>query len=325
MRPPVGESDPRAVLLLTEASRAARTTSYSGTQYVSAWGDGVVASVVVAIQHVPGQGTVINVRRSASGPGGTIYEAERPGLPVPVDPLAVTSIDGGPLDLLRRNYQLVLGERHARADEVVARRPNGSVAARFWIDRVHRLATRRELYDVDGMLVRATAYVDMVVGPLDLPHVATAAEPAAEQRQDAAAVAGLRREGWVLPAQLPDGMVLVDVRRQNTGKATVVHLSYTDGLSTVSVFIQRGRLATKQLGSWRRERMGGRVFVHDDGLARHVTWSGHGRVYTVVADAPPRALTALVMRLPHGEKHRGWWGRIQHGLARLGSWLDPFN
>jgi sigma-E factor negative regulatory protein RseB len=120
-------------------------------------------------------------------------------------------------------------------------------------------------------------------------------------------------------------MILVDVRRQNTGTATVLHLSYTDGLSTISVFVQRGRLDTSQFDRWRRQQMGGHVYVHDDGLARHVTWSGHGRVYTVIADAPPRALATLVQSLPHGEKHRGLWGRIEHGLARLGSWLNPFN
>jgi sigma-E factor negative regulatory protein RseB len=300
-------------------------TGYSGTQYVSAWGDGAAASVVVRVEHTPGRGTVVRVQPSAAGPGGMIYEVERPGLPVPVDPLAVASVERGPLDLLRRNYQLTLGESQGRAEEVVARRPNGSIAARFWIDRVNRLATRREVYDADGTLVRATAYVDLTLGNPVLPNAATAAAPDPDERLDASAVAALRREGWVLPAQFPDGMVLVDVRRQNAGKATVLHLSYTDGLSTVSVFVQRGRLETKEFGSWRKSKMGGRVFVHDDGLARHVTWSGHGRVYTVVADAPPKALSALVTRLPHGEKHRGVWGRFEHGLSRLGSWLDPFN
>ena len=300
-------------------------TGYSGTQYVSAWGDGAAASVVVRVDHVPGQGTVVRVHPSGSGPGGVIHEPERPGLPVPLDPLAVASVERGPLDLLRRNYQLMLGAHHQSAEEVVARRPDGSVAARFWIDRTHRLATRREVYDVDGTLVRATAYVDLTVGTIALPTVAQAAERATEERLDAAAVAALRGEGWVLPAQFPDGMMLVDVRRQNAGAETVLHLSYTDGLSTVSVFVQPGRLETKQLGGWRREQMGGRVYVHDDGLARHVTWSGRGRVYTIVADASPRTLATLVMRLPHGEKHRSWWGRIVHGLERLGSWLDPFH
>jgi sigma-E factor negative regulatory protein RseB len=322
---PAAESDPRAVLLLTEASRAARMTGYSGTQYVTAWGTGAAASVVVRVEHMPGRGTVIRVQPSAAGPGGMIYEVERPGLPVPIDPLAVASVERGPLDLLRRNYQLSLGATKDRASEVIARRPNGSLAARFWIDRVNGLTTRREVYDADGTLVRATAYVDLSLGNPVFPAAVTAAVPNAEQRLDAGGVGALRREGWVLPEQFPDGMVLVDVRRQNSGKATVLHMSYTDGLSTISVFVQRGRLDTKQFSHWRQARMGGRVFVHDDGLTRHVTWSGHGRVYTVVADAPPGALTALVTRLPHGEKHRGVWGRVEHGLARLGSWLDPFN
>jgi sigma-E factor negative regulatory protein RseB len=325
MRPPAAESDPRAVLLLAEASRAARTTGYSGTQYVSAWGDGAAASVVVHIDHAPGRGTVIRVQPSAVGVGGMIYEADRPGPPVPIDSLAVPAVERGPLDLLRHNYQLTLGGHRKGADEVVARRPNGTIAARFWINRSHQLTVRREIYDIDGTLVRATAYVDLAVGNPEMPMATAAPTRTSEELLDAAVVRDLRKQGWVIPPQLPEGMVLVDVRRQNAEDATVLHLSYTDGLSTVSVFAQRGRLETKHLDNWRRARMGGRVFVHDDGLARHVTWSGRGRVYTVVADAPPRALSALVTRLPHGEKHRGLWGRFEHGLARLGSWLDPFN
>ena len=323
VRPPAAESDPRAVLLLAEASRAARTTGYSGTQYVSAWGDGAAASVVVHIDHAPGRGTVIRVQPSAVGVGGMVYEADQPSQSS-IDPLAVPDADRGPLDLLRHNYQLTLGTRRVGSDEVVARRADGTVAARFWIDRAHRLAVRRELYDVDGTMVRATAFLNLAVRTPTLPLTTTTTQPS-EERLDAAATRELRGQGWVIPPQLPAGMVLVDVRRQTGDPGPVLHLTYTDGLSTVSLFAQRGRLNTKAMAAWRHATMGGRVYVHDDGLSRHVTWSGHGRVYTVVADAPPRALRAFVASLPHGEKHRGVWGRFEHGLSRLGSWLDPFS
>jgi len=44
----------------------------------------------------------------------------------------------------------------------------------------------------------------------------------------------------------------------------------------------------------------------------------------VVADAPSSAVAAVVSALPHSEHHRGLWGRLKHGLSRLGSWLNPF-
>jgi sigma-E factor negative regulatory protein RseB len=119
-------------------------------------------------------------------------------------------------------------------------------------------------------------------------------------------------------------MVLYDVRRRTDASGSVLHLSYSDGLSTLSVFAQDGRLDASQLTGWRSMTMGGPVYLHDDGLARRIAWTGGDRVYTVVTDAPPSTLATLVAAWPHKQPHRGFWGRIGHGLQRLGSWLDPF-
>ncbi|HEU0130187.1 MAG TPA: hypothetical protein VFQ85_04255, partial [Mycobacteriales bacterium] len=57
---------------------------------------------------------------------------------------------------------------------------------------------------------------------------------------------------------------------------------------------------------------------------RRVVWSGGGTVFTVVADAPAAALEDLVAALPHGDPGPGLGTRLGHGLARVGSWLNPF-
>ena len=321
-------SDPRAVLLLVGAVHAQRVRSYTGTEYVCAWAQGSASTSVVDVEHVVGSGTVVRVQPSVTAPGGELQEPEQTAPPAPVDPLAVSAVEGGPLDLLRRNYTLTMGSSDASTVQVQARRRDGSMAAAFWIDTHTGLPMRREIFDTSGRLVRASAFVEMHLANNVLSTVTTTAAPLAKNAEtvlDRTQVAALRNAGWVLPAQLPGGMVLYDARQQGSGPKTIVHLSYSDGLSTLSVFVQRGRLATHGLGGWQKSSMGGAVYVRDTGLARRVTWNGRGRVYTLVADAPPTSVSAVVSALPHGVHHRGFVGRLRHGLARLGSWLNPFS
>lgn len=323
-----GASDPRAVLLLVDAVRAQQIRNYTGTEYVCAWTQGSAATSVVEVVHRSGVGTLVRVQPSVAAPGGELQEPERVGQPAPVDPLAVSAVEGGPLDLLRRNYVLSMGTPDGLTTQVQARRLDGTRAALFWIDARTGLPVRREVFDNVGRLVRASAFVELHLGgsmPTTAPSAPIVTSRAPETLLGRAQVAQLRQAGWVLPAQLPGGMVLYDVRRAGSGEDTVLHLSYSDGLSTVSVFVQSGRLQTHSLTGWSRSTMGGPVYVHDFGLGRRVTWNGHGRVYTVVADAPPPAVASLVAWLPHGEHHRGFFGRLRHGLARLGSWLNPFS
>ena len=56
---------------------------------------------------------------------------------------------------------------------------------------------------------------------------------------------------------------------------------------------------------------------------RSLTWSGHGMVYTVVADAPAQTVDAVVGALPH-DTPPGFWKRMSRGLVRLASWVNPF-
>jgi sigma-E factor negative regulatory protein RseB len=318
-------SDPRAVLLLVGAVRAQRIRSYTGTEYVCAWTQGSAATSVVQVQHVAGSGTYVSVQPSVAAPGRTVQEPEQVAS-TSGDPLAVPAVEAGPLDLLRRNFVLSLGPPDGTHAQVQAHRADGTMAAAFWIDTTNGLPLRREVFDNSGRLVRASAFVELHLVSSVVTTTATAA-PTVSSPESALThddIASLRQQGWIVPAQLPDAMMLYDAREQGTGTKRILHLSYSDGLSTVSVFVQRGRLATKSLAGWAKTKMGGAVYLHDYGLGRRVTWSGHGHVYTVVADAPPAAVAAMVAALPHGERHRGAWARFRHGMSRLGSWLNPF-
>ena len=57
---------------------------------------------------------------------------------------------------------------------------------------------------------------------------------------------------------------------------------------------------------------------------RLLTWAGRGMVYTVMADAPPQTVDAVVGALPH-DGPAGFWKRMSRGLDRLASWVNPFH
>jgi negative regulator of sigma E activity len=104
---------------------------------------------------------------------------------------------------------------------------------------------------------------------------------------------------------------------EGTGELRVLHLTYSDGVSTVSVFEQRGRLDADALGGWTARTVdGARVHVQEAAPWRAV-WQGGGSVLTVVADAPPSTAEAVVDALPHSGGSGRWWDRLARGARTL--------
>ncbi len=102
----------------------------------------------------------------------------------------------------------------------------------------------------------------------------------------------------------------------------MLDLGYSDGLSVVSVFEQRGDLAAR-LAGWQKAKVDGHVIYAAVPDQRSLTWSGHGMVYTVMADAPAQTVDAAVGALPH-DAPPGFWKRMSRGFVRLASWVNPF-
>jgi hypothetical protein len=48
-------------------------------------------------------------------------------------------------------------------------------------------------------------------------------------------------------------------------------------------------------------------------------------VYTVLADTLDADVVKAVGALPHRGSPHGVMARLRHGLARVGSWFDPFH
>jgi sigma-E factor negative regulatory protein RseB len=74
------------------------------------------------------------------------------------------------------------------------------------------------------------------------------------------------------------------------------------------------------MAGWQPVDVGGQqAFVS----GHSVTWSGLGFVYTMIADAPPETMTAVVGTLPRSDSP-GVLSRLGRGFSRLARVINPF-
>ncbi|MFI0483784.1 MucB/RseB C-terminal domain-containing protein [Actinomadura sp. 9N215] len=325
-------SDPGAVGLLRAAADAARRVPYEGRRFMTTWSRSRSSTSRVTVSHMPGDGV-----RYRSGTGsGDGYQPDADG----GDPTGFTAAT---LDLLTRNYSVVRAAdaavcgRHARVVE--ARREDGSPAGRFWIDSETGLLLHRELIDATGRRVVATGFSEIsytvpAAEPapygLGAPRGGAARFPATSgqgaasvwgDRLDGADLADLRDGGWPVPKALPGRLTLHDARRDTGGGA--VHLSYSDGLAAVSVFVQPGVIDERGLSGWQKTVRRGRTIFHRESLRRWAVSAGDGYVYTVLTDAPQSTADAVAASLPHDST--SFWTRVSRGARRLAGTANPFD
>ncbi len=328
----------RGLLLMTAAVAACRSVSYRGIQVV-AWSSSSGSSTyLIDVWHQAGlpqraatDGDADDHAVSAPMPGSASHNTGAVG---------VLSISPTMLSLLRSNYVVEYvgtGSSSSRpARIVVVRRHDGTLAAQFWLDRDTGLPLRREMFDESGRRVSEGAFIDLKIGSSNIrsmppaqgqawdPYVPPTGAQGRGSRPTAARVAELRDDGWPVPRTLAGNMALAGVTRSATKSGPVLDASYSDGLSVVSLFIQRGELSGT-LPGWHLARVHGLpVYATEPGdLDEHgVAWSADGFVYTVIADAPPESVTQVITQLPH-DRDTGFWDRVLRGIKRMGSWFDP--
>jgi len=337
----------RAVNLLAQAAQAAIVTSYQGQEIVTRWSQGGGSVLVSSIWHVSGGQTVTQTTADGASYSSRSYLSSDTDGQSPEGVLGVTA----PLIGLLKSHYLVAyagsGSADNRTAQVVeAWRSDGSIAARFWLDDATKLPLEREVFDTAAHVIGQDVFIDVSFtapgGPEGVPGDSRA--PGASPQQAAAKSASarvsadpqrpwtdpfsrrqllaLRDGGWQVPAELPGGLSLFTGAKTRAETGAVLDLGYSDGLSMVSVFEQRGKLPAT-LPGWRKTKAGGHVvFALPD--QRLLTWAGHGMVFTMVADAPSQTVDAAVGALPH-DGPAGFWKRMSRGLVRVASWVNPFH
>lgn len=330
----------RGLLLMSMAAAACQNVSYRGVQIVAWSSPRGSTAYVVDVWHQPGQPELAESERDAA-PSDISGPVPSPATDGTGAAVGVLTISPAMLALLRSHYIIEYagpGSSSSRPAEIVAvRRRDGSLAAQYWLDRHTGLPLRREMYDESGRRVSEGAFIDLQIGPRNIGSMPSAEGQAWEayappttsggrgSRPNAARVAALRASGWPVPSALAGNMTLASVTRTATESGQVLDASYSDGLSVVSVFIQRGQISGP-LPGWHQYRIEGiPVYAtHSGDLDEQgLAWSSGGFVYTVIADAPPDSIAQIVLELPH-ERPAGFWQRVGRGINRIGSWFDPF-
>jgi negative regulator of sigma E activity len=313
----------RAMTLLESAARTARTSSWSGTQHVVSTRSGEPRFTVLQIQHTPGTGSTIRVLTSED------------------EAVAADSLDQNLLLVLARHYDLrILADSMCsgrRVHVVEALRPGltgpSAIAGRFWVDQATGLLLRRDVLDEEGEIVRTSSFVSLAITPLPSAPIPAAyvnrgvLRPSGRHLDDGQ-LQVLEAKGWPVASALPSGLELFEARLHDGDSGDVLQLSYSDGLSTLSLFIQNGVLPGGHhvVPGTARPMAGSTVWV-SPGAAEQVVWSGGGRTWTLVSDAPQATIVQAVTVLPHTKAAAvddGVVSRAWRGMSRVGSWLNPF-
>jgi sigma-E factor negative regulatory protein RseB len=293
---PVAERSAPALRLLEAAANAAQARSWTGTE-----------RVLSLVTGVP----VVSTATTTHGPGAHS---------------ALDALDARLFSLLAQHYQLrVVGLRSCRgrvAELVEASRPGQTpaVAARFWLDRATGLLLRRDVLDRAGSLLRRNELLSVRTSPV----VPAAASPVVPQgvRLDEGDLSRLEADGWPVVPMLPDALELYEARWLADG---VLHLSYSDGLSTLSLFVQNGE--RKPAAGAVSRRVGGGEVWESSGEPERAMWTSDGRTWTLVSDAEPAVVDEVLAALPHTPPRRGGDdvpSRVWRGMSRVGAWLNPF-
>lgn len=310
-----------ALILLESAARAARVRTWSGIQHVISTRSGEPHVAVLQVHHSPEQGSTVEALASQGSA------------------IAPDVLDESLLSLLASHYDLRVAGSGAcaghRARVVEVLRPGQSgptaLAGRFWVDDATGLVLRRDVLDDGGLVVSSSAFLSLTVGSREAVPVSFSADPpsagvmhATGQRLDDTGLQVLVAQGWPVSRDLPFGMDMFEARMHDSALGDVLQLSYSDGLSTLSLFVQKGELPSVTPGI--PQSLGGQVWV-SPGTTERVVWSGGGRTWTLVSDAPDATVDSAVLALPHAPAQQadGMFARTWRGMSRVGAWLNPFD
>ena len=302
---------------LHRAASAPSEVAYSGVRRVAWYGEGGESAITLDVKHAPGQGTSYAVTSGSKATGTFFAQSEA----------ASSSILGGePVELLLDAYDVAVSGHDSvdgRSATVITAVRDGQVAAQFWIDSSTGLLLRRALYD-DDQLIRVSELSDLeTAGAGFMSHLPPELEAPVATKLSTSFASSLTDNGWACPPSLPSDFSLTLLHRLQ-GSHDVMHAAYSDGLSSVSIFEERGDLDTDALAGYRQVTSDDSSVWVQQGLPTVVVWEADDTVYTMVTDAPESTTAELVASLPH-EPDQGDGNRLGRGLTKIGSSVVPGN
>jgi sigma-E factor negative regulatory protein RseB len=330
--PEAGEDGPTWRDLLDRARSAGDGATYEGRLLVVSF-DGGPTVGELDVAHAP-DGTYVTDRSGSwvlSRDGEqTAFGDAATGTLLRIDGRARPTFSPGRLE---RNYDVrVAGHEPTSVGRAVviefSARGSAAVRERLHLHERSGLVIRRETFDRRGAPVRLATYTSLERGgetPEGRPgwvteEVAPVAETVSYRGRNI-----LREVGWWMERRLPGGFELVDsFALGDDGSA--VHLLYSDGLYSLSIYQQVGRLDEEAVAARGAERttLGG-TSVHRIVGAEPATymWSGDGRTFTAITDAPPDLVAEVAAALP-ADPPPTLLQRTRRTLVRAAEVLWPF-
>lgn len=300
-------SQASALHLLQSAAWGSVMRPWSAMQRIVTIRGGLPRLSAMQVQHVPGRPSTMQV---VAAPDQRAVTAE-------AQDAALLRVLVGHYDIAFAGTQVFAGRDTTVLE---ARRPGrqgaAAVAGRFWLDCATGLVLRRDVLDESGAVERTTSFDLLAVGA-----AAPAVAIAPIVHLDEPWLRSLQAQGWPVQYELAGDLDLFDARMHQD----VLQLSYSDGLSTVSVFVQPGELDSEPAGTARPVDGGGTVWV-TSGNPERLVWSADGHTWTLISDAPENTVTTALQALPHtpGNRDDSPTARVWRGMAVMGGWLNPF-
>ena len=213
-------------------------------------------------------------------------------------------------DLIAQNYRLVVVSenevvegRDAWLLELLPRLA-GKSSQRRWIDRQTFKTLRVETHYEDGILARMVAYDHIVLpanvtpGEFEPPHGDKL--HSLNSVADSDSFAGADQPAFARALRLtPDGALgfrLVQVASSSLDKGKTAHLLYSDGIESVSVFVQQGGTpAPINAAGWHTITINKQTaFENLDGHLDAIVWTQNNYRYTALSHLGPKALQQFV-------------------------------
>lgn len=197
---------------------------------------------------------------------------------------------------------------------------------RLFVDQDSGLVVRRETFAAGGAPRRVVAFTELEIAELSVePPTGLPAERSDGEVVTGAELESLRQLGWAVPDELPAGFGLRGGYALPESAGSSLHLVYSDGLYTLSVYEQFGRLDGNAVdGAAGHSAEGRHVWRRPGSEPERLVWSGDGLTFTAISDAPVDAVMPAISGLP-GERPPTWDRRLGRGLQRVGGWLWPFD
>jgi hypothetical protein len=326
--------------ILRRSAEAARSTAYAGEVLWVTWSDdGQTHASVVEVRNTTDVGLVLQDAQWATtqlgDDGGLLHHDDGWLAPLPARP---GQLDEDLADLDAKYQVVVVGvsrllDRRCVKIEIT-RQDDGRLRELLWVDEASGLLLRRETH-VGGRLVRLGSFLSLDLRPARRPvggtsRVGSAVDPVRERPQQVAAVdraqlAALTEAGWLVPDLLPGGYRPAGAFAVAADDGQPLQILYRDGLYTVSLFQQPGRIDRDALpaGAAAMPHLQGQAFEWPGAMPRRMVWEADGMVFSLVGDAPPDEFLAIAAALPQPAR-TGVLQRLRRGLGKIWRWVSPW-